>query len=137
MKVEKLVTRSLRLLQVIDPLQAVKPAYMESGIDALNGLMRRWEANGLTLGWTSVVNPSDDLPLPEEAEQAVAYNLAMILAPEWGVTPLPAVVAYALDGLSDLLRDQAVATPIQPILDIPWPQGWNCVDFQATSWYVS
>ena len=121
--VSKIVSRALRLIQVIDPSQTVKDQDMETAIEALNAMMQRWEADLLSLGWSPVASPGDEVPIPVEAEQAVAYCLAVTLAPEYGVTPLASVVQLANSGFADLLRDQAVATPIQPILDAPIPGG--------------
>lgn len=121
--VAKIVARSLRLIQVIDPSQSVNDRDMETAIEALNAMMQRWEADLLSLGWSPVAAPDDVMPIPVEAEEAVAYCLAMKLAPEYGVSPLPAVAQGAANGMNDLLRDQAVATPIQPILDAPIPGG--------------
>lgn len=111
--VAKLVARSLRLLRVIDAVQPVKPQDMSTAIEALNGMLRRWEANGIALGWQPVDNPSDTLPLPEEAEEAVAYNLALTLQPEYtGGQPDLNVVAIARSGYALLQRDNAVANPL-------------------------
>lgn len=136
MKTENLVARALRLIQVIDPLQSVKAQDMQTGIDALNGMMARIEADGTPMGWSSVTNPSDVLPLADEMTQAIAYNLAVLLAPEYGVTPLPTVVAMAMKGMEDLLRDVAVANPIQPILAVPVPTYKNGLTINGESWYV-
>lgn len=136
MKVENLVTRALRLIQVIDPLQSVKAADMETAIVALNGMMARIEADGIALGWSPVANPSDDLPLPDEATQAIAYNLAVTISPEYGVTPLPVVQGMAITGMADLMRDVAVATPIRPILSVPLPDNWDIRDITGASWYA-
>ena len=136
MKVQNLVARSLRLIQVIDPQQSVKATDMETAIDALNGMMARIEADGTALGWSPVANPSDDLPLADEMTQAIAYNLAITLAPEYGVTPLPTVVGMALTGMEALLRDVAVATPIQPILSVPTPSYKSGRTINGESWYV-
>lgn len=136
MKVENLIARSLRLIQVIDPQQSVKATDMATGIDALNGMMARIEADGTALGWSPVANPSDDLPLADEMTQAIAYNLAVNLASEYGVTPLPAVQGMAVTGMADLLRDVAVATPIQPILSVPTPSYKNGRTLNGESFYV-
>lgn len=112
---------TLGLIQQCSPNQPVKDADMQTGIRFLNRLMRRTEANGIATGWTPVDNPSDTVPLPEEAELGVMYTLAMMLAPQYGVTPLPSVAAGASLFSADLTRDQAVATPVQPILAVPMP----------------
>lgn len=119
--VAKLVTRALRMIQVVDPMQSVKPQDMAGGIETLNAMMARWEADGLALGWSPVSNPSQDVPLPPEAETAVAANLAIELSPEYGTEPAPLLVRMATNEHADLLRDQMVATPIRPILDVPTP----------------
>ena len=136
MQVQNLITRSLRLIQVIDPLQSVKDQDMETGIFALNGMMARIEADGTALGWSPVKNPSDDLPLPPEAYQAIAANLAIVLSPEYGVTAMPTVQAMALQGMEALYRDVAVATPIQPILSVPLPENWDSRDLVGASWFA-
>lgn len=119
--VAKLVTRALRMIQVVDPMQSVKPQDMSGGIEYLNAMMARWEANGLALGWSPVTNPSQDAPIPDEAETAVAANLAIELSPEYGTEPSPVLVAMAETGHNALRRDQAVATPIRPIVAVPIP----------------
>lgn len=116
---------TLGLLQVQDVRQPVKPEDMQTGIRFLNRLVTRLEANQVAVGWTDVSSPSQTLPLPPEAELGVMYTLALMLAPQYGVTPLADVQAGAATFMNDLRRDQAVATPIQPILDAPTPDRWN------------
>lgn len=120
-QVADFIKDTLLLIQATDARQPVKSVDMASGIRALNRFCRRLEANGTSLGWSDVSNPSDDLPLQPEAELPVMYALAIDLAPSYGTTPLPAVIGRANDYMNDLRRDQMVATPIQPILDVPWP----------------
>ena len=116
------VKDALLLIQATDARQPVKAVDMASGIRALNRVVRRMEANTLALGWSDVANPSDTLPLPAEAELGVMYALAINLAPSYGTQPPAAVIGLAEEYLNDLRRDQAVATPIQPLLDVPRPE---------------
>lgn len=115
---------TLGLLQVVDARQPIKPEDFTTGVRFLNRLCTRLEASNVTLGWQDVSNPADVLPLPPEAELAVMYTLAMVLAPQYGVQPMPAVAAGAETYMNDLLRDVMVANPIQPILDAPTPSAW-------------
>ena len=119
------VKDTLGLLQIVSPVQPVKPEDMQTAIRFLNRFMTRTEANSIATGWTPVANHSDTVPLPDEAELGVMYQLALVLAPQWGVDPLPTVVAGAKLFMDDLIRDQAVATPIQPIIAIPAPDTWQ------------
>lgn len=120
--VAKIVSRSLRLIQVIDAVQPVKPKDMETAIEALNAMMARLEADGIALGWSSVANPSEAIPIPEEAESSVSFMLAKWLAAEYGVQPSALVMEGATQGENALIRDQAVATPIRPIVAVPVPE---------------
>lgn len=133
--VAQIVGRSLRLIQVIDARQPVKASDTETAILALNAMVRRWEADGISLGWIPVENPSDELSVPHEAEQAVAANLAVLLAPEYGVSISPVVASMATQGMNDIMRDQQVATPIRPILNAPIPADYRSNTLNGYSWF--
>lgn len=118
------VKDTLGLLGVVDPRQSVQPDDFATALRFLNRLCTRLEANGLAMGWADVDNPSDTLPLPPEAELGVMYNLAVMLAPQYTVNVSGEVAAGAEAFLAALRRDQAVATPIQQIVDVPTPGAW-------------
>lgn len=129
-KVESIVGRALRLIGVVDPRQPIQPVDMQTGIAALNAMLRRWEANGLTLGWSDVSAPDEVMPCPAEAEEAIATNLALTLVPEYGEAPPPVVVAMAARGLQDLRCDVKSASPLRPDSFCGW--GY---DTRTDSWH--
>ena len=100
--VSDIVRDALLHLQVQDPYQPVKAVDMADGIRSLNLMMRAWAVDGLNLGWSEVTNPSDTLPAPPEAEQAIGFNLAVRLRPRYGVDIAPDVIAMATEGLATL-----------------------------------
>lgn len=124
-EVADFIKDTLGLIGVVDPRQPVKSEDMALGIRFLNRLCGRMEADTLSLGWTPVDSPSDTLPLPPEAELGVMYSLAVMLCPQFGQQVPMEVVAGADTFMSALRRDQAVATPIQPLLDAPFPDSWR------------
>lgn len=111
-QVQDIVRDALGHLRVIDANAPVKPIDMRDAIRALNLMVRRWEADGLALGWSDVSEPTDVLPLPPEAEEAVGYNLALRLRARYGVQIDPDIVALADAGLSALQRDRIVEMPL-------------------------
>lgn len=126
-KVAEFVRDTLGMIGVVDPRQTVQAADEATTIRFLNRLMTRIEANGTSFGWVDVSNPSDTLPLPPEAELGVMYVLAIIMAAQFSIPAPPEVVAGAQRFEADLLRDQAVATPIRQVgivngktLNGPW-----------------
>lgn len=111
-EVNKIVSRALRLLRIIDPNESPEAEQMAGAIEALNGMMRRWEANGLSLGWSDVTDQADIVPAPDEAIDAIVFNLATKLRPEYGVPLEPDVYINADQGLGALRRDIKVANPM-------------------------
>lgn len=111
-QVRDIVRDALGHLRVIDANAPVKPIDMRDAIRALNLMVRRWEADGLALGWSDVAEPTDALPLPPEAEEAVGYNLALRLRVRYGVQIDPDLVALADAGLLALQRDRIVEMPL-------------------------
>lgn len=74
-------------------------------------MMNRWEADGISLGWSDVTDGANTLPAPVEADDAIAYNLAVKIAPEYGVMLSQLVGIGATDGYNAVLRDVWAAQP--------------------------
>lgn len=107
-----IVSRALRILGVLDPHEPAESQDLEGGLVALNAMVARWEANGLALGWVPVTAADTPLPVPVEAEEALAYNLAVRLRSEYGVQLAGDVIEMARQGLAALQRDRITASPI-------------------------
>lgn len=101
-QVATIITDALGLLRVIDANEAPEAEDAATAIRALNTMMRAWEVDGLAMGWSDVSSPSDILPAPPEAEEAIAYNLAIRLRARYGATLEPDVIKIATDGLATL-----------------------------------
>jgi hypothetical protein len=127
---------TLGTIQVINTTQSVSDKDMQTGIRFLNRLMTRLEASGISMGWQNVTSPDDELPMPAEVELGIMYSLGIMLAPQYGVDVMPAVAAGAQTFMNDVMRDQMVATPIQPILDLPAPDGWSNRTINGSTFYV-
>lgn len=126
-QVQDIVRDALGHLRVLDAAGNVSAIDMRDAIRALNLMLRRWEADGLALGWNDVAEPTDELPLPQEAEEAVGYNLAMRLRSRYGksLQTLVDVAALADSGLSAILRDRLVAAPLRLRTRLPRDGRYN------------
>lgn len=109
--VGNIIFRSLRMLVQggTFPDQFSLPA----AITALNAMLQRWEANGLSLGWSAASDLADELVTPPEADEAIAANLAIRLQSEYGAQLSPTVVGLAEGGLAALRRDVKVSSPMR------------------------
>lgn len=117
--VAKLVRNALMRIRVIDAVQPVKPEDMSDAIEALNAMMARWEADGIALGWSPVSNPSDDVPIPDEAIEPVWYNLALRMRANYGGDIEADVAALAEDGLRRLQADVTSRDAARLNYDLP------------------
>lgn len=118
--VSKIISRSLRLLKVLDANEAASSEDAKTAIEALNAMCTRWEANGLAIGWQRVDTPDDTMPSPDEAEEAIVFNLAVRLAGEYQP---PAGFQATAEGarlfLMELRRDRYASSPLTLKTDLP------------------
>ena len=112
-QVRDIVRDALGHLRVLDAAGNVSAIDMRDAIRALNMMMRRWEADGLAMGWSDVAEPTDNLPAPPEAEAAIGYNLAIQMRPRYGTAIDPDIIALAQGGLGALRRDVKVSSPMR------------------------
>jgi hypothetical protein len=117
--VEAIVGRALRLIGVLDPNEPPESQDMQNGMLALNRMLRRWEANGLAMGFQPVSSPSDVLTVPDECLEAIDYQLALRLAPEYDTEPSASVAATATEVFRELKRDRQMEMPMTQTLDTP------------------
>lgn len=127
----EIITDAFLLIRSNDPGEALEEYDFAQGKRVLNRMLRRWEANGLALGWQDITNPDDVVPLPAEAEEPVIYNLAVKLRAVYGATLEQDVISLARDGYRALLRDVYAAAPPIQITSAPCPSNgiagvrWN------------
>lgn len=130
-QVQPIVNRALRILGVLDANETPPAVDTQTAIVALNALMVRWEADGVSLGWAAVDSGSDTLPAPPEAEEAIAYNLALRLRAEYGVALAPDVVEFAREGMGRLLADVYAVDYARLTLDLPDGNAFSGSSLQA------
>lgn len=120
--VSTIVRGALQLLKATDAAAATPPQDMEDAIIILNRMMNRWEASGLACGWSNVAAPDDDMPSPDEAEEAIIYGLACRLPGYAKPSDFQLVIQQADSFLNDLRRDRAVEMPLTMVSDLPGPE---------------
>ena len=106
------IREALLIIRVLGSNEAPDEDDAQTCLVTLNMMLRRWEANGLALGWNTVDDVNDPLPVPPEAEEAVVNNLAVKVAPKFGKQPSNDTYGAARSSLAALLRDNKVAFPL-------------------------
>jgi len=83
--VSRIVRDALQVLRVIDATEAPEAEDMEDAIRTLNMMVRGWEGDELSIGWSDVATGADEMPTPPENDEAIYYNLAKRLQSRYGV----------------------------------------------------
>lgn len=100
----EMLTDAYRTANVIDENGVPSPEQGVIGLRVLNQMMGQWDRDGIRLGWTVVDAQSDTLPIDFQDERAVKFNLAVELAGEYGIDPLPRVQQVANDTYAALAK---------------------------------
>lgn len=101
--VASITARALRLLQVLDANES--PTAEDSAIarGVLNQIGQRYAANSLIQSWTDVSGPDGEI---EDTYGLYAPELAIRLAPEYGLEPPATATQLAAQARADLWRDR-------------------------------
>lgn len=91
----ELIASALRLLGVLIEGQSMTAEQGADGLATLNDLLAEWESQGVQLGHFPQVSTTDEADYRAEDLIAIRYNLALHLAPEYGVAIRPDVGALA------------------------------------------
>jgi hypothetical protein len=108
----QIITRALRLCRVIDASEAVEASDAQDAREALNNMGQRWLASGVLSAWSDATGPTSVLLTPASANDALAYGLAMKLAPEYGVELSMLVLEQARAEIRTLWRDRLTAANV-------------------------
>lgn len=91
-----IIRRALRLIGQLDANEAVEASDSVDALDTLNALFAEWRGSGIPVPDYTVEDPITVLTLDLADREAVAYQLAFRVAPEYGVS-LPPEFAAGMD----------------------------------------
>lgn len=114
-----IVGSALRKISAVDASEPIQPGDFAATVSALNRMMARWEAKGITVGWSPVANPGDVINAPTEAEDAIIYNLSAMVAPEYGVPLSQLAAATAAASLAELKNLVYTSHTMELVNDMP------------------
>lgn len=103
--VAQVIRTALGHLGVQDPRQPVKAEDARDCMEGMNNMIRRWEADGVSIGWQDVTSVDDEMPVPPEAIEAIGFNLAVKMRAHFRAVLEVDVVTFAAQGLSALSAD--------------------------------
>lgn len=98
-----IIKRALRLARVIDAYTALDANDAADALDTLNAMLAEWHEAEIGLPDYSFADLTTELASDAADREAIAYQLAARLAPEYGAA-LPPIVAQIADGTMARLR---------------------------------
>jgi len=107
-----IIRRALRKIGAVAAEEEPSASEAQHALEELNAMAAAWEGKGIRWNWQKLTLHSD-IPLPDWQIDALMWNLAVMMAPEWGATPSPVVVAAAAEGLQNLKAAYAAPQPAQ------------------------
>ena len=91
-----IVTRSLRLVNILEAGETASAEDAVDGVKSLNEMVNGWENSGIHIGWSNVAQ-SEELLVHDKFLEGIRYNLALRMAAEYdGIDAPQAVMAIAV-----------------------------------------
>ena len=82
--------------------QSIQAPDFNTALRYLNRYMQQLNADGISIGWTNLVNPTDVATVPDGAVLGIIYNTALQLANSYDVDVSPLLVSNARDSMKTL-----------------------------------
>lgn len=83
--------------------QSIQSIDFQTALRYLNRYMQQLNADGVSLGWTNLVNPSDVATVPDGAVLGIIYNTALQLAGSYDVEVSGSLVSNAQSSMKTML----------------------------------
>jgi hypothetical protein len=97
--------RDIGVISEIDDASAEQGSYC---LRKLNQLMEVWKENSIDIGWFAQSSTTDTIPIPDWAELGVTATLSIVVAPNYGATVSPELIAIADAAAGMILRKSLV-----------------------------
>ncbi len=97
--VQRLLDRAYEKIQVKSQYEELSDDLVQNGIDELNEMMWELDADGVSVGWRDVSSADENLPVADWLHGMILNGLAIQLAPDFGYTIDPRVIAAYENGL--------------------------------------
>jgi hypothetical protein len=107
-----LIKASFYRTGIRDSNQEIEGDDITRGIDILNMLMHRLEADGLQISWVDVTSANDTLYVLDKHKRALVYILGLDLLDEYQMTPTQGYEQTARECYDTMLRDAYANAPV-------------------------
>lgn len=119
-----LVRRALRLATIIASGETPDAATIQDALSVLNSMLAEWHDAGIGVPDYSINSEAATLTMGDGDVEAVAYQLAARIMPEYGMEVTPTIAAGAADSMNRL-RLKYFQPGRSDLSELPIPTGWG------------
>lgn len=125
-----LIKQSFYRMGIRDNQSELEAEDINRGLEILNLLMWRLEADGLQITWVEATNPTDPLYILDKHKRGMIYILGVDICAEYQISVTPMNAALATDAYDSMLRDAYADAPVRNnVNQLPIANGyWNNFD---------
>jgi hypothetical protein len=119
----EMISDAYRKIGLISESEAPDAAQGQQGLRMLNQLLALWSETDITFpSWFPQTTLADTTPVPDWAEMAITYNLAIIAGAHYGL-PVSAETAAIADSARGIVLRKRLLQKNQPVDLSHLPQG--------------
>lgn len=101
------IRRAMRVAKILATGQTPSGEDYADGLSILNSMLAYWASDGIDLQ-CPLLGSATTLPVDEDKIQGIVYNLAVMMAPEYGEQIDPTVAKIAADAIARMRADLVV-----------------------------
>jgi hypothetical protein len=105
----EVITGALKALGIKPAESSIEAVEAADGLEALNDMMNEWDVDGITIGYETVEDVSDEIYVDDGALGAIKANLAVYIAPEYSRIVTNELALRARNGKRALRRSLPIA----------------------------
>jgi len=120
----KIIDRALEHIGARSVVSPANPESVQTGKDVLNGMIARWQDDGIDMGCVPLKEPGSELSEPLGARNGIEFNLAIELIPLFpGANVSPMLVASANKTYNEIRRRWRTITIPKATVRGTYPRG--------------
>jgi hypothetical protein len=120
---QQVINDALQEILVQASEQSVQSVDFQTGRRYLNRMMTALDAQGISLGYTNIILPTDLVTVPDGALEAIVFNLALKLVNTYDIPAGPMLAFNAREGMKVLRVLGVTMTPTSLPCTLPCGSG--------------
>jgi hypothetical protein len=132
---ESVINDALQEILVQASEQQIQAVDFRTAVRYMNRMMAGFDSKGISLGYTVVSDPTDEITIPDGAIEGLIFNLAVRLSTSYDIPVSATLAVNAAEGLKAMRRIAVVVPPTSFPSSLPVGSGNEGDGFGADHFY--